>query len=43
MTEKDNKRPINSETAIKIFDQKNIRTAWDNENEKWYFSITDVL
>ncbi|WP_048152605.1 BRO-N domain-containing protein [Methanolacinia paynteri] len=43
MTEKEKKIPIGSETAIKIFDQKNIRTAWDSENEKWYFSIIDVL
>ncbi|MBO7585808.1 MAG: hypothetical protein J6T13_01320 [Bacteroidales bacterium] len=29
--------------ALQIFDQKRIRTAWDNETEKWYFSVVDVV
>ncbi|MEA3450972.1 MAG: Bro-N domain-containing protein [Bacteroidota bacterium] len=28
---------------IKIFEQKQVRTHWDEENEKWYFSIVDVV
>lgn len=28
---------------IQIFGDKKIRTAWDSENEKWYFSIVDVI
>lgn len=28
---------------IELFEDKQIRTAWDNENEKWYFSIVDVV
>ena len=28
---------------IELFEDKNIRTAWDNEAEKWYFSIVDVV
>ncbi|MGL4944018.1 MAG: BRO-N domain-containing protein [Thermoguttaceae bacterium] len=28
--------------SIKLFEQKEIRTHWDAEQEKWYFSITDV-
>lgn len=31
------------ETAIKLFNDKKIRTHWDKEQEKWYFSIVDVL
>ena len=31
------------EEAIKLFDTKNIRTAWNEEEEKWYFSVTDVV
>ena len=31
------------ETAIKLFNQKQIRCHWDNDQEKWYFSIVDVL
>lgn len=30
------------ETAIKLFEQGNIRTAWDEEKEQWLFSIVDV-
>ena len=29
-------------TAIKLFESKEIRTAWDSEKEEWYFSIVDV-
>ena len=28
---------------IKIFESKKIRSSWDNEQEKWYFSIIDVI
>lgn len=31
------------EIAIKLFNEKQIRTHWDNEQEKWYFSIVDVV
>jgi len=31
------------ETAIKLFNEKKIRTHWDNEQEKWYFSVVDVV
>lgn len=34
---------MNKEAAIKIFEQKQIRTHWDDEQEKWYFSIVDVV
>lgn len=34
---------MNQETAIKIFNEKHIRTIWDEEKEKWYFSIVDVI
>lgn len=30
-------------TAIKLFEQKQIRSMWNEENEKWYFSIVDVM
>ena len=29
--------------AIKIFEEKKVRTVWDDEQEKWYFSIVDVV
>lgn len=30
-------------TAIKIFEDKKVRTFWDEEKEKWYLSIIDVI
>lgn len=34
---------MKSKTAIKIFESKQIRSVWDEEKEKWYFSIIDVI
>ena len=34
---------MTKETAIKLFEQKQVRSVWDAEQEKWYFSIIDVL
>ncbi len=28
--------------AIKFFEERKVRTVWDDEQEKWYFSIVDV-
>jgi hypothetical protein len=28
--------------VIKIFEEKKVRTVWDDQEEKWYFSIVDV-
>jgi hypothetical protein len=28
---------------IKLFESKKVRTHWDGENEKWYFSIVDII
>ncbi len=28
---------------IQIFDDNQIRTFWDSEQEKWFVSITDVI
>jgi hypothetical protein len=28
---------------IKLFDEKLVRTVWDDEQEKWYFSVVDVV
>ncbi len=32
-----------SENRIQLFEDKRIRTAWDEENEEWLFSIVDVV
>ena len=29
--------------SIKLFEEKKVRTIWDDEQEKWYFSIVDVI
>lgn len=34
---------MTKETAIKLFNQKQVRCDWDSEQEKWYFSIVDVV
>ncbi len=31
------------QSKIQLFDNQPIRTAWDEENEEWYFSIVDVV
>jgi hypothetical protein len=28
---------------IKLFESKKIRSHWDENEEKWYFSIVDVI
>ena len=28
---------------IQLFEDKRIRTAWDEEKEEWYFSVVDVV
>jgi hypothetical protein len=33
---------MTKETAIKLFETKHVRTHWDADQEKWYFSIVDV-
>jgi len=32
-----------SKNKIKLFGQKQVRAAWDEEKEKWWFSIVDVV
>jgi len=30
-------------TSIKLFEQKQVRSLWNDEEEKWYFSIVDAV
>ena len=34
---------MESKDKIQLFEDKRIRTAWDDEHEEWYFSIVDVV
>jgi len=34
---------MTKQQAIQLFEQKQVRTVWDEEQEKWYFSIVDVI
>lgn len=34
---------MDNKTAIKVFENKRVRTAWNEVEEKWYFSIIDVI
>ena len=34
---------MTQQNAIKIFEEKKVRTVWDEETETWYFSIIDVI
>lgn len=34
---------MSKETAIQLFEQKQVRSQWDSDEEKWYFSIVDVV
>jgi hypothetical protein len=34
---------MKQENSIKIFEEKKVRTLWDEEQEKWYFSVIDVI
>jgi hypothetical protein len=31
------------ENKIKLFETKRIRSIWNEEEEKWYFSVIDVI
>lgn len=34
---------MSKENIIKIFDKKQVRTYWEEVQEKWYFSVIDVV
>ena len=34
---------MEQQAAIKIFEEKKVRMVWDEEMEKWYLSIVDVI
>jgi hypothetical protein len=34
---------MKKETAIKLFQDKRVRVEWDNDQEKWFFSVVDII
>ena len=34
---------MSKQTEIKIFDDKQVRTHWDSDQEKWFIAIVDVI
>jgi hypothetical protein len=42
-SDKSQLKTMSKETAIKLFEEKQVRTVWDAEQEKWYISIVDVI
>ena len=34
---------MSKDTAIKLFEEKQVRSLWNEEDEKWYISIVDVI
>lgn len=34
---------MTKQEAIKIFEEKTVRTVWDDETEEWYFSVVDIV
>ena len=33
----------NTKTSIRFFDDREVRAVWDEENNKWWFSVIDVV
>ena len=36
-------RELKNNDAVQLFEDKKVRTAWDEEKEEWYFSVVDVI
>lgn len=34
---------MTKKNQIQLFNEKKVRTVWDNETEEWYFSVNDVV
>lgn len=34
---------MSQQEQIKLFEEKKVRSVWDDENEEWYFSVVDVV
>ncbi len=34
---------MDENNSIQLFEDRKIRTAWDEEQEEWYFSVVEVI
>lgn len=34
---------MEKENSIKVFEDKKIRSIWNEEEEEWYFSVVDII
>ena len=34
---------MDGKDRVQLFEDQPIRTAWDEENEEWFFSVVDVI
>ncbi len=34
---------MTQKSSLQIFEEKKVRTVWDDEKEKWYFAVVDVV
>lgn len=34
---------LQENNKIQLYENQPIRTAWDEDNEEWYFAIVDVI
>ena len=34
---------MTKQEALKLFEDRKVRTVWDDEQEKWYFAVVDVV
>jgi hypothetical protein len=35
--------PDKAKNKVKLFEERQVRTVWDEQNEKWWFSVVDVV
>ena len=34
---------MKKDTSIRLFEEKKVRSVWNEQNEKWYFSVIDII
>ena len=42
-SQKTSQKAMSQKEQIQLFEQKKVRTVWDDEKEEWYFSVVDVV